>query len=67
MCGKIRFHNDSPMLKYCQKWLDIFCSSILASACDSIEKTKSANATSLRIEEYLKIEKDNCIDFENAV
>ena len=55
------------MLKYCQKSLNSFCSSSLASSFDSINQTKTANDISLRIEEYLKSKVGNHIDFENAI
>ena len=62
-----KFHNDSPILKYCNESLNSRCFSILASSFDRIKKIKAANAISLRIEESLKKELVNCIDFKNAI
>ena len=67
MCGKFKFYNDAPMLKYCQKLLNICCFSCLVSAFASIEKTKFSNAIPLRIEESLKSEVGNRIYFANAI
>ena len=61
------FHNDAPMLNYCQKWLNSYCFSILASSLDIIEQNKAFNDISLRTEESLKIKMGNRIDFENAI
>ena len=55
------------MLNYCQKSLNICCFSGLALSFYNIEQTKAYNAISLRIEESLKIEVGNRIDFENAI
>ena len=44
-----KFRNDAPMLKYCQKSLNSCCFSSLESEFASIEKTKVANDTTLRI------------------
>ena len=46
---KVKFQNDAPILKYCQKSLNSCCFSSLASALVSIEKIKAFNAISLRI------------------
>ena len=45
-----KFRNDAPILKYCQKSLDICCFNSLASAFASINHNNSANAVSMRIE-----------------
>ena len=55
------------MLKYCQKSLNSCCFSSLASAFVSIKQTKATNALLLLIEESLKSEVGNHIDFENAI
>ena len=39
-----KFHNDAPILKYCQKSLNIYCFSSLASAFASINQNKAADA-----------------------
>ena len=62
-----KFHNDAPILKYCQKSLNSCCFSSLASAFVSIKQIKAANAISLHIEESLKRKVGNRIDFENAI
>ena len=62
-----KFQNDAPMLKYCQKSLNSYCFSSLASDFVSIEQTNNANAISLRTEESLKSEVVNYIDFANAI
>ena len=61
------FHNDTPMLKYCQKSLNSCFFSSLVSALAIIEQTKDANAISLRIEESLNIEVGNRIDSANTI
>ena len=38
-----KFHNDAPMLKYCQKLLNSYYFSCLASSFTRIEQTKSDN------------------------
>ena len=43
MSGKIKFHSNNPMIKYCQKSLNGFCFSSLASAFSSIKQTKADN------------------------
>ena len=63
----VKFYNDAPMLKYCEKLLNRCCFSILASAFGNIEQTKAVNAISLRIEEFLKSKMCNHIDFDNAI
>ena len=60
-------HNDAPMLNYCQKSLNSCCFSSLESAFDSIKQTKYVNDKFFCIEESLKIEVGNCIDFANAI
>ena len=62
-----QFKNDAPILKYCQKTLNSCCFSSLASAFASIKHFKAANAISMRIEESLKGEVGNCIDFANDI
>ena len=42
-----KFHNDAPMLKYCQKLLNSCCFISLASYFASIEQTKADNDISL--------------------
>ena len=46
---EMKFHSKAPMLKYRQNSLNSCCFSSLASAFDSINKTKAANAISMRI------------------
>ena len=67
MCGKIKFHDDAPMLKYCQKLLNRYCFSILVPSFDIIDQTKATNDISLCIEESLKIKVGNRIDFANSM
>ena len=67
MCGKIKLHSDSPILKYCQNALERCCFNSLASDFDSIKQTKSANNISFYIEELLKNKAGNRIDFVNAI
>ena len=62
-----KFHNDVPILKYCQKSLNSCCFSSLLSYFASIEQATYANAISLQIEETLKIKTGNRIDFLNAI
>ena len=62
-----KFQNDAPILKYCQKTLNGCCFSSLASAFASINRFNSDNAISMRIEESLKSEVGNRIDFENGI
>ena len=65
-----KFQNDAPILKYCQKSLNISCFSSLASAFASINHSAAAaaaNAVSVRIEETLKSEVGNLIDFANDI
>ena len=64
---KFKFHNDSPMLNYSRKSLNSCCLSSLASAFASIKKNKAANVISFRIEESLKSEVGNSIDFANDI
>ena len=66
MCGKIKFHSNAPMLKYCQKSLNSCFFRSLESSFSSIKQTKSENAILLRLEESLKREVGNRIDFPNA-
>ena len=60
-----KFHNDTSMLKYFQKSLNIYCFSSLESAFDSIKQTNADNAIALRIEESLRSKVGNCIDVAN--
>ena len=62
-----KFHSDAPNLNYYQKSLKSCCFSSLASAFDSINQNKSADAISLRIEESLESEVGNCIVFANDI
>ena len=62
-----KFQNDAPILKYCQKSLNICRFSTLESAFASINHKKASNDISLRIEEYLECEQGNRIDFANAI
>ena len=55
------------MLKYCQKSLNSCCFSNLASDFSRIEQNKSNNDISLCIEESLKSEVGNHIDFANVI
>ena len=64
---KFKFHNDAPILKYCQKPLNSCCFSGLASYFAIIEQTKASNDISLRIEELLKSKMVNSIDSANAI
>ena len=54
-------------LKYCQKTLNSCCFSSSASAFASINHFNAANDISMRIEESLKSEVGNCIDFANYI
>ena len=63
----VKFHNNAPMLKYCQKSLNSCCFSTLASSVVSIKQIKAINAISFHIEESLKSKVDNCIDFANVI
>ena len=58
-----KFRIDAPILKYCQKLLNSCCFSSLVSAFASINHNNADNDIPMRIEEYLKIELGNCIDF----
>ena len=59
------FHKDAPILSYCQKTLNSFCISGLASDFASIKQFKTTNAISIRIKESLKSEVGNRIHFAN--
>ena len=63
----IKFHNDAPMLKYCQNLLNSRCFCSLESKFDSIKQTKDTNDISLRIEEPLKSKLGDSIDIANAI
>ena len=45
-----KFHDDVPILKYCQKSFNSCCFVSLVSAFVSVKKIKAANVISLRIE-----------------
>ena len=62
-----KFHNDAPILKYCQKSFNSFCFSSLAPSFVSIEQIKASDAISLRVEESLKNKVGDRIDFANAI
>ena len=62
-----QFHNDTPILKYCQKLLNSCCFSSLASAFVSIKQINTVNAISLVKEESLKSEVGNLIDIANYI
>ena len=62
-----KFQNDAPILKYCQKTLNSCCFSSLASSFANINPFNAVNAISMRIEESLKSEVGNCIDFANDI
>ena len=62
-----KFHNDAPILKYFQKSFNSCFFSSLESSFVSIKKTKATNSISLRIEESLKSEVGNHIDFANNI
>ena len=59
-----KFHNDAPILKYCQKSLNSCFFSGSASDFASIEQIKAVNDISLRTEESLKSTVGNLIDFQ---
>ena len=61
------FHNDAPMLNYCQKSLNRCFFISLASSLAIIEKPKADTAISFHIEESLKSKMGNLIDFSNAI
>ena len=62
-----KFQNDAPILKYCQKSLNICCFSSLASSFSSINHNNAANYIALRIKEFLESEVGNRIDFANDI
>ena len=62
-----KFQNDAPILKFCQKTLNSCCFSSLSSAFSSIKHYNAANSISMRIEESLKSELGNHIDFANDI
>ena len=67
MCRIIQVSNYAPILKYCQKTFNRCCFRCLESAFDSINHNSAANSISMRIEESLKSEVDNCINFDNDI
>ena len=66
---EMKFRIDAPILKYLQNTSNSCCFSSLASAFDSNDQIKSANAISNHIEESLtsQVSFRNCIDSVNAV
>ena len=62
-----KFQNDAPILKFCQKTLNSCCFGSLASAFAIIKNFNAANDISMCIEESLKIEEGNRIDFANDI
>ena len=62
-----QFHNDAPILNYCQMSRNSSGFSGLASAFVRIKQTKFANSISLLIQESLKTKVGKHIDFENAI
>ena len=63
----IKFHSKAQMIKYCQKSLNSYCFSSLATTFAIIKQTKAVNAILMRIEESLKSEVGNSIDVANAI
>ena len=61
------FQKDAPILSYCQKTLNSYCFSSLASAFASNKHFKAANSVSICIKESLKSEVANLIDFANEI
>ena len=66
-CEKFKFQNDAPMLKYFHNSLNSCRLSSLEAEFSSMEQTKAVNEISLLIEESLKSEVGNHIDFANAI
>ena len=62
-----KFRIDAPILKYCQESLNSCCFSSLASAFSGINHNNAANAISIHIEESLKSDVGNRIDFANDI
>ena len=62
-----KFQNDTLILNHCQKTLNSCCFSSLASAFASIKHFKAANYIPMRIEESLKSEVGNRIDYANDI
>ena len=62
-----KFRIDAPIINYCQKSLNVCCFSSLASDFSSINSNNAANSVSIRVEESLKSEVGNRIDFENDI
>ena len=67
MCRSFKFQNDASILKYCQKILNSCCFRSLASAFANFNHNTADNAISMRIEESLKSEVGNFIDFANDI
>ena len=63
----MRFHSIAPMLKYRQNLLNSWCFSNLASVFNCTNQTKEDNAIEICIEESLKNQVGNSIDFANAM
>ena len=64
---EMKFHNAAPMLKYSQNSLNSCCFSSLASSFYSINQTKADNNIAIRVEESLKNQLGDRIDFANAI
>ena len=62
-----KFHNDAPMIKYCQKLLNSCFFIILASSFAINKQIKAANYISFYIEESLKSEVVNHMDIANSI
>ena len=63
----MKFHSNSPMLKYCQSSLNTFCFGSLASAFGGINQTKSANVIGMIIVESMESQVGNRTDVANAI
>ena len=62
-----KFQNDAQILKYCQKNFNSSCISSLASTFATINHNAADNAIAMIIEESLKSEVGNRIDFANDI
>ena len=62
-----KFQIDAPIFKYCRKSLNSCCFSSSESTFASINHNNVANAIPMRIEESLKSEVGNRIDFANDI
>ena len=63
----MRFHSIAPMLKYRQNLLNSWCFSNLTSVFNSTNQTKEENDIEICIEESMKSQVGNSIDFSNAM